>query len=49
MYSEYKDKPWVFDSRFKTYAEVFLIDVLDLEKNGVTRPEFENIKELLKK
>ena len=49
FYSEYKDKPWTASASFKTFKDVFLTDLADLEKRGITLPDFENVKELLKK
>jgi hypothetical protein len=34
---------------FKNFKEVFLSDFADLERRGITHPDFEKIKELLNK
>jgi WD40 repeat protein len=49
IYLEFKNKPWTSDNRAKTFKEVFLSDITTLEKAGITHPDFERIKELLKK
>jgi hypothetical protein len=48
-YLKWKDKPWTSDTQFKTFREVFLSDIADLESKGITHPGFAKIKELLKK
>jgi WD40 repeat protein len=48
-YLKWKDTPWTSDTRFKTFREVFLADIADLESKGITHPDFAKIKELLKK
>jgi WD40 repeat protein len=48
FYLEYKDKPWTASSKFKTCKEAFLSDLTTLEKAGITHPDFEKVKELLK-
>jgi lipoprotein NlpI len=45
LYLEYKDKPYFG----KTYRETFLNDISELEKVGINHPDFENVKEFLKK
>jgi WD40 repeat protein len=49
IYLEFKNKPWTATSESKTYGQVFLGDITNLEKMGITNPDFEKIKELLKK
>jgi WD40 repeat protein len=48
-YRKWKDTPWTIDSRFKTFREVFLADISDLESRGIVNPGFAKIKVLLKK
>jgi tetratricopeptide (TPR) repeat protein len=48
IYNEWKEKTWSEDSQFKTFKEVFLIDITELESQGVTHPDFAKVKELLK-
>ncbi len=48
-YLKWKDKPWTVDNSAKTFKEIFLIDFADLESRGITHPDFEKVKELLKK
>jgi WD40 repeat protein len=45
LYLEYQDKPY----NDKSYRETFLNDISELEKAGITHPNFEKVKELLKK
>jgi len=49
VYMKWKDKPYLDDPGFKTFKEVFLSDFDDLERRGITHPDFEKVKELLKK
>ena len=49
VYLEFKNKPWTSDNSAKTFKEVFLSDITTLEKASITHPDFEKIKELLKK
>ena len=48
-YIKWKDRPWTDDTRYKTFREVFLTDLADLENAGINHPDFERVKELLKK
>jgi hypothetical protein len=48
-YLKWKDKPWTEDDRFQTFRDAFLLDIADLEKKGITHPDFAKVKELLKK
>jgi hypothetical protein len=49
VYLEYKDKPWTISREFKTFRDAFLSDLADFEKKGITHPNFEKVKVLLKK
>jgi tetratricopeptide (TPR) repeat protein len=49
IYEEWKDKPWTVDAAARTFREIFLIDLDDLESRGITHPDFERARELLKK
>ncbi|HND88014.1 MAG TPA: hypothetical protein PK971_06795, partial [Saprospiraceae bacterium] len=44
MYLEYSDKPY----RSGTYRQVFLSDLLDLQEQGISHPDFKKIEKLLK-
>jgi WD40 repeat protein len=46
---EFKNKPWTVTNKYSTYREAFLADIAYMEKMGITHPDFEKIKELLKK
>ena len=46
---KWKDRPAPKDALFKTYGEFFLSEITDLESKGITHPDFEKVKELLKK
>jgi WD40 repeat protein len=48
VYNTWKDKPWTTDDSFKTFREAFLADIADLESKGITHPDFEKVKKLLK-
>jgi len=48
IYMKYKDRPYNSQG-FKTYKDAFLSDFDDLERRGIKHPDFEKIKELLKK
>jgi WD40 repeat protein len=48
-YLKWRDTPWTYDTRFKTFREAYLGDIADLESKGITHPGFAKIKELLKK
>jgi WD40 repeat protein len=48
-YKKWIDKPWTVTAEFKTFREVFRDDIRDLETRGITHPDFEKVKELLKK
>jgi WD40 repeat protein len=45
LYLDYKDKTYVG----RTFMETFLSDIAELEKAGITHPDFEKVKALLKK
>lgn len=47
-YKKWKDKPWLVDNKFKTFMDVFLLDISDLENIGFNIPDFQKVKELLK-
>jgi hypothetical protein len=49
VYSKWKDKPYMPEEGFKNFKEVFLSDFADLERRGISHPDFEKIKELLNK
>jgi WD40 repeat protein len=49
VYLKWKDKPYMPEEGFKNFKEVFLSDFADLERRGITHPDFEKIKELLNK
>jgi len=44
LYLEYQDKLY----KGKTYKEPFLTDIFTLKKAGITHPDFEKAKDLLK-
>lgn len=46
-YKEWKDKPWV-DARYKTFGEVFLADLKELEEAGIRHPDVKKVRKLLK-
>jgi len=48
-YIKWKDKPWTADSQNKNFRELFLTDLADLENVSINNPDFERVKELLKK
>jgi WD40 repeat protein len=48
-YNRWKDKPWTANGQYKTFREVFLADIADLESRSLTHPDFAKVKELLKK
>jgi hypothetical protein len=48
-YKKLKDKPFTEDIRYKTFREVFLADIADLESRNIIHPDFVKVKELLKK
>ncbi len=47
LYLAYKDKPWTADNRSKTFKESFLDDITNLERNGVSHPDFIKVKKIL--
>jgi WD40 repeat protein len=49
IYTEWKDKPLTTVNNLKPYKDVFLEDIETLESKGITHPDFEKVKELLKK
>jgi hypothetical protein len=49
IYQKWKDKPWTTDQSYRTFREAFLSDISDLEREGISHPDFEKVKELLKK
>jgi len=49
IYVEWENKPFKSNSGYKTYRDAFLADLVDLEDNGITHPDFEKVRELLKK
>ena len=49
LYLEYMEKPWSADNTAETYKDIFLGDIKTLEKAGISHPDFEKVKELLKK
>jgi tetratricopeptide (TPR) repeat protein len=48
-YKKWMDKPWTASPEAKTYRQVFIQDIKDLESKGITHPDFAKAKELLKK
>jgi WD40 repeat protein len=48
-YLKWKDTQWTYDTRYKTFREAFLGDIIELENRGINNPGFAKIKELLKK
>ena len=49
IFLRWKDKPWTVDSRADVFSGAFLYMQSRLEKRGITHPDFEKVKELLKK
>ena len=47
IYLKYQNKFYSYDDR--PFKKVFLDDITDLENNGITHPDFEKVRELLKK
>ena len=49
VYLAWKDKKWTVSIDFRTFNEAYLSDIADLERRGITHPDFEKVRELLKK
>ncbi|MCX6328070.1 MAG: hypothetical protein NTZ85_00960, partial [Bacteroidia bacterium] len=49
VYTKWKDKPYIKYEGYSTFREVFLSDIADFERKGITHPDFEKVKELLNK
>lgn len=49
IYLKWQDVPYTDDPGFNTFKDVFLSDFDDLERRGIYHPDFEKVRELLKK
>jgi len=49
VYMKWKDVPYTEDAGNNTFRDIFLLDFADLERRGIYHPDFEKVKELLKR
>jgi hypothetical protein len=50
IFLDWKDKPWpLTPSLYATFRDIFLANISALENIDITHPDFEKVKELLKK
>ena len=47
IYKNWKDKPFESESNYETFREVFLLDINELESQGIMHPDFAKIRALL--
>ena len=47
VYLKYKDSTYISDGEERSFRQSFLEDLIDMEKKGITHPDFGKVRQLL--